>query len=356
MPAIPVPFITTMLLVMFLMQLLNRQNPQLRPGIGFTAACVMMVLLVGLRWSGDFPALRYLQPLVASLLPLIAWRCFYSLTGKNSRLVRMMMFIIPAVALLLILKPVPFFSLDLYIALLFAGYGIALFRLASVGSDSFSLSRLTATPTMQKAARVAGGALCFSALIDLLIMLDFTLYAGRHAATVVATGQLLLTGVLATVIVIAGRSQPAIADLPAMEKGKEEGTDGPDEDRDICRQVEVILLDKQLYCDPDLTLERLARKIGIPAKKISRAVNRVQGHNVSQMINGYRIAQAQRLLLTTRLTVTEIMLESGFRTKSNFNREFLRISNMNPGAYRKAGHSDNRQDVSTAIASELKTP
>jgi AraC-like DNA-binding protein len=35
--------------------------------------------------------------------------------------------------------------------------------------------------------------------------------------------------------------------------------------------------------------------------------------------------------------VTVIMLESGFGTKSNFNREFLLVTGMTPGAYRRAG-------------------
>jgi AraC-like DNA-binding protein len=34
--------------------------------------------------------------------------------------------------------------------------------------------------------------------------------------------------------------------------------------------------------------------------------------------------------------VTVIMLESGFGTKSNFNREFLRVTGMTSSAYRRA--------------------
>ena len=96
-----------------------------------------------------------------------------------------------------------------------------------------------------------------------------------------------------------------------------------------------LMREKELFRDPDLTLNRLARRAGIPARQISGAVNRVQGRNVSQMVNEYRIAEAKRLLRENDLAVTQVMLESGFQTKSNFNREFLRATGMTPSDYRR---------------------
>lgn len=86
--------------------------------------------------------------------------------------------------------------------------------------------------------------------------------------------------------------------------------------------LEKKIHESELYLDPNLTLALLARKTGVPARNFSAAVNSVKQCNVSQWINGFRVERAKELLLSTSLPVTHIMLESGFMTKSNFNREF----------------------------------
>jgi AraC-like DNA-binding protein len=94
--------------------------------------------------------------------------------------------------------------------------------------------------------------------------------------------------------------------------------------------------DKAIYLDPDLTLSKLSRKLGIPAKQISIAVNLVHRKNISKLINEYRIEHAKQELTHTDNTITQVFMNSGFQTKSNFNREFSRVTNMTPSEYRKA--------------------
>ena len=81
---------------------------------------------------------------------------------------------------------------------------------------------------------------------------------------------------------------------------------------------------------------RLARRAGLPARAVSGAVNRLTGGNVSQYVNGFRIGEACRLLADTEMSVTQAMLQSGFQTKSNFNREFLRVTGLSPVAWRQS--------------------
>lgn len=371
MPALPLPFITAIMLVLMLATLWRRNSPARRPACGFIALCLLMAVLVGLRWSSGFQAVRLLQPLVASVMPVFAWRCFSVLTEKSRRRFIVALMLAPAAAALLRFGPIAPLSVDSYIALLFLGYGGALIRLAAGGPDVFPLSRLGETVSVQQAAGFAGAILCGSGLIDLLVAFDFSLFAGRHAAAAVAGGQLTVMVALAVAIIVADRSSPASAALLApaaspaasplsrasaasslMAETPAQAASDDDDDQQICRQVEQLLADKQLYCDPDLTLERLARKALIPGRRISRAVNRLQGRNVSQLINSYRVAKAQQLLLTTGLSVTEVMLESGFRTKSNFNREFLRLSHLNPGEYRKAGQPADPHRLRVEAASQ----
>jgi AraC-like DNA-binding protein len=70
----------------------------------------------------------------------------------------------------------------------------------------------------------------------------------------------------------------------------------------------------------------------VPAKQVSGAVNRTTGDNVSRYVNGLRIAHACTLLRRGE-TVTSAMLGSGFNTKSNFNREFSRVTGQTPSGW-----------------------
>ncbi len=93
--------------------------------------------------------------------------------------------------------------------------------------------------------------------------------------------------------------------------------------------------EKRLWADADLNLARLARRMGVPARAVSEAVNRVHGISVSHYVNNHRITEARRLLSETDMPVTRILFEAGFMTKSNFNREFLRVTGENPSDWRR---------------------
>jgi AraC-like DNA-binding protein len=72
----------------------------------------------------------------------------------------------------------------------------------------------------------------------------------------------------------------------------------------------------------------------LPARQISRAVNRIQKRNVSQFVNDIRVREACRLLKESSLSITQVIYECGFQTKSNFNREFLRVTGKTPRQWR----------------------
>ena len=95
------------------------------------------------------------------------------------------------------------------------------------------------------------------------------------------------------------------------------------------------MTERRLWADPALNLARLARRLGMPARAVSEAVNRVHGISVSHYVNNHRIGQACRLLDDTDMPITRILFEAGFITKSNFNREFLRVTGKSPSDWRR---------------------
>ena len=60
--------------------------------------------------------------------------------------------------------------------------------------------------------------------------------------------------------------------------------------------VQTMMESQHVYRDVDLNLNRLARKLGIPTRQVSTAINRATGKNVSQYVNEFRISEACGLL------------------------------------------------------------
>lgn len=89
----------------------------------------------------------------------------------------------------------------------------------------------------------------------------------------------------------------------------------------------VLLVREAVHLDPKLTLSRLARRLHLPEKRLTAAVNRATGTNVSRYINAWCIRHACKRI-EVGSSLTEAMLDSAFNTKSNFNREFSRTSGL----------------------------
>lgn len=94
------------------------------------------------------------------------------------------------------------------------------------------------------------------------------------------------------------------------------------------------------YLDPNLSLEKLARRSGIGAKRISDLINRRCGVHFFDYINRFRVGHAKSLLKDTDRPITEILYEAGFNSKSSFNSAFRKHAGMTPSAFRR----DHREE------------
>lgn len=235
--------------------------------------------------------------------------------------------------------------IDLVITLMEIGYGVALLRV-SLKRNHLPLNvRFSDLSWALTAEKFVGGMLLFSALIDGAITLDFNLYDGRHAMLIVGIGHAILLPTLSLSVMflsLSTQSEDAETVLASTPPEKETSAQNekdthfsPQEAEAIARKVTALLQEQSLFLDPDLTLARLARKAGIPARQISYAINQTYGRNISQIVNQYRIEKAQTLLKTTNQPITQVYLNAGFQTKSNFNREFSRLTGVTPTAYRR---------------------
>lgn len=85
----------------------------------------------------------------------------------------------------------------------------------------------------------------------------------------------------------------------------------------------------------DLYLEKIAEKMGLSAKYISKTFKEKTGVNLSDHINQFRIAKAKELLLRTDLNVNEISEQVGIFSRTTFVRLFKKFAGVTPLEFRK---------------------
>jgi putative ABC transport system permease protein len=92
------------------------------------------------------------------------------------------------------------------------------------------------------------------------------------------------------------------------------------------------------YQDPELNLNSLAEKLDLTTHELSRIINMVLKKNFSDFINDYRVAEVARKMLDPaydHITLLGIAFESGFNSKSTFNRAFRQMTGKSAAEYKK---------------------
>ena len=87
-------------------------------------------------------------------------------------------------------------------------------------------------------------------------------------------------------------------------------------------------------------LEDLARHLGISVSHCSREFSRLMGTTFREHLRAQRLAEAERLLTRTRLTVREIAEHCGFRDGNYLSRVFTTVHGVSPGQYRATQQND----------------
>ncbi len=84
-----------------------------------------------------------------------------------------------------------------------------------------------------------------------------------------------------------------------------------------------------------LKVAEIAAAAGLHPHYATTLFRKALGLGLSEYLTQLRIAHAQRLLLTTDLSVLDIMHEVGFRSTSRFHEAFVRVCGVAPRAFRR---------------------
>ncbi len=329
--SVPLPFLAGLVFALVLHQSLKgvEASGSRRYFVVFLICYAVQGFIVGLHLGYGVTALAPVQPVTAAVMPPLALLAFQGLTARHASPSRSawLHLLTPASVLLAML-----FARSLVDPLLlgaFFGYGIAIWRLTlEGGEEAMAEASLQRMRPALRAARLTAALMFFSAASDAALAVYATFYG--PGSVPFAVTMMNIVALLAVCIYYFAPQGPANRPVSAS------GLQPPPEDEDIVARAAAALDEADLYRNEYLSLAKLARAAGIPARDLSAAINRARGINVSQFVNNRRIEEACRLLRESDRSATAIMLEAGFSTKSNFNREFRRVTGQSPRQWRAA--------------------
>ena len=94
-----------------------------------------------------------------------------------------------------------------------------------------------------------------------------------------------------------------------------------------------LMAGERPWLEPELTLTELAQRLRTHPALLSKVVNAGCGQNFNDFVNTYRVQEARRKLLDPRFahySLVGVALESGFNSKSTFNRVFKKLLGQAP--------------------------
>lgn len=100
----------------------------------------------------------------------------------------------------------------------------------------------------------------------------------------------------------------------------------------------MSLIEKEkIFQEPELTLQQLATKLNSPAYLVSQTINDELKKSFYDLVNGYRVEEAKRLLLhpdNSNYTILSVGFEAGFNSKTTFNTVFKKFTGLTPTEFR----------------------
>ena len=94
-----------------------------------------------------------------------------------------------------------------------------------------------------------------------------------------------------------------------------------------------LMEQEQPWLEPELTLTELAHRLRTHPALLSKVINAGCGQNFNDFVNAYRVQEARRKLADARFahySLVGVALESGFNSKSTFNRVFRKVTGQAP--------------------------
>jgi signal transduction histidine kinase/ligand-binding sensor domain-containing protein/AraC-like DNA-binding protein len=105
------------------------------------------------------------------------------------------------------------------------------------------------------------------------------------------------------------------------------------QDEKIIERV-VVCIEKNIS-DPELDVNKVCEECGFSHTFLYRKVKKITGQTLKELIRTVRLKRAEQLLRTKKLSVSEVMHETGFSNRSYFSKCFKTVYHKTPREYRQ---------------------
>jgi AraC-like DNA-binding protein len=163
-------------------------------------------------------------------------------------------------------------------------------------------------------------------LITLLLMILFMFY--------------FINSILLKMLNQSSNESGAITQIDFKEKEKYAGSSlSQKELKAYMDKVGKYMQEKQRFLDSELTITDLSNELNIQSKMLSQVINEGYSCNFFDFVNGFRIEAAKALFkdqADKKLTIQEVMYDSGFNSKSSFNTAFKKFTDLTPTQFKNS--------------------
>ena len=124
---------------------------------------------------------------------------------------------------------------------------------------------------------------------------------------------------------------------PVLYEGGSDGLTAVERTESKWDKIRKQIISRRLYLRCGITLEQVAREVGVSRTVLSNTLNREEGMNFNSFINRLRIQEAQRLMRSQpKLTLQQIAEEVGYAEQSHFHHQFKHWSGKTPREWKKS--------------------
>ncbi|MDV3549542.1 AraC family transcriptional regulator [Elizabethkingia anophelis] len=106
----------------------------------------------------------------------------------------------------------------------------------------------------------------------------------------------------------------------------------------IYQKLSFRMEHEKLYKDPELNLNQVAVLLNVHPNILSQTINSVENKNFYDYINQHRIEEFKRIVIlpeNQKFTILSLAFESGFNSKTSFNRNFKKYMDCSPREFIK---------------------
>jgi len=108
-------------------------------------------------------------------------------------------------------------------------------------------------------------------------------------------------------------------------------------DKEFLEQITTII--RENISDSELGSDFIAEKMKMSSRNLYRQLKSILSISSSDFIKDYKLSYSAKLLITTNLSIKEIIFKVGISNKSYFYREFAKKYNVSPKQYKESNKS-----------------